>query len=120
MNVCFIYFDEIPLKDNNKFTLNFFNEDMIQKISFNKITNYYIASLDCNLILEKHIKKIRKKFEELSKISRLLLDKGDAYQLDIGWLTSSLSSILDFPSIEQKTYNLTRSLPNGFQKQALL
>ena len=37
MNVCFIYFDEIPLKDNKKFTLNFLNEDMIQKISFDKI-----------------------------------------------------------------------------------
>lgn len=61
MNVCFIYFDEIPLKDNKKFTLNFLNQDMIQKISFNKITNCYIASLDCNLILEEHIKKIRKK-----------------------------------------------------------
>ena len=61
MNVCFIYFDEIPLKDNKKFTLNFLNEDMIQKISFNKITNCYIASLDCNLILEEHIKKNQKK-----------------------------------------------------------
>ena len=61
MNMCFIYFDEIPLKDNNKFTLNFFNQDMIQKISFNKITNYYIASLDCNLILEEHIKRNQKK-----------------------------------------------------------
>ena len=36
MNPAFIYFREIPLKDNNKFTLDFSDEEFVQKINFNK------------------------------------------------------------------------------------
>ena len=61
MNPAFIYFSEIPLKDNNKFTLDFSDEEFAQKINFNKKKDYYIASLNCNLILKEDIKKIRKK-----------------------------------------------------------
>ena len=61
MNPAFIYFREIPLQDNNKFTLDFSEEEFVQKINFNKKKDYYIASLNCNLILKKYIKKIRKK-----------------------------------------------------------
>ena len=47
--------------------------------------DYYIASLDCNLILKEDIKKDKKKLiEELSQKSRVLLEKGAAYQNDIG------------------------------------
>ena len=50
-------------------------------------------SLDCNLILRKDIKKdLKKLIEELSEKSRLLLEKGSAYQNDIGdikWLTAN-------------------------------
>ena len=74
MNPNFIYFKEIALDDNNKFVLDFSDEEFIQKINFNKNFNYYIASLDCNLILKEHIKKDNKKeIEELSQKSRLLL-----------------------------------------------
>ena len=60
MNPNFIYFKEIALDDNNKFVLDFSDEEFIQKINFNKNFNYYIASLDCNLILKEHIKKVKK------------------------------------------------------------
>ena len=74
MNPDFIYFKEIAFDDNNKFVLDFSDKEFIQKINFNKIFNYYIASLDCNLILKEHIKKDNKKeIEELSQKSRLLL-----------------------------------------------
>ena len=36
MNAVFIYFREIPLKDNKKFTLDFSDEEFIQKINLNK------------------------------------------------------------------------------------
>ena len=35
MNPAFIYFGEIPLKENNKFTLDFSGDEFVQKINFN-------------------------------------------------------------------------------------
>ena len=106
MNPAFIYFREIPLKDNNKFTLDFSDEEFVQKINFNKKTHYYIASLDCYLILKEEIKKDKKKLiEELSEISRKLIEKGAAYHVDIGYLTSQLSNIYDVPNIKNLTLN---------------
>ena len=35
--------------------------------------------------------------EELSAKSRLLLEKGAAYQNDIGWLTSTTADYYNFP-----------------------
>ena len=57
----FIYFKEIPFNDNNKFVLDFSDEEFVQKVYFDKNINYYIASLDCNLILKEEIKKDKKK-----------------------------------------------------------
>ena len=105
MNPAFIYFREIPLKDNNKFTLDFSDEEFVQKINFNKKKDYYIASLNCNLILKEDIKKDKEKMiEELSEKSRLLLEKGAAYQNDIGWLTSYIADYYNFPGFGV-TYN---------------
>ena len=65
-----------------------------------KKTDYYIASLDCNLILKEETKKDRKKLiEKLSEISRKLIEKGAAYQVDIGYLTSNLSYMYIMRSI---------------------
>ena len=36
MNPAFIYFREIPLKYKNKFTLDFSDEELVQKINFDK------------------------------------------------------------------------------------
>ena len=105
MNPAFIYFREIPLKDNNKFTLDFSDEEFVQKINLNRKKDYYIASLNCNLILKEDIKKNKKKLiEELSQKSRLLLEKGAAYQNDIGWLTSRIADYYNVPGFGV-TYN---------------
>ena len=56
----FIYFKEIPVNDNNKFVLDFSDEEFVQKVYFDKNINHYIASLDCNLILKEEIKKDKK------------------------------------------------------------
>ena len=106
MNPAFIYFREIHLKDNNKFTLDFSNEQFVQKINFNKKTDYYVASLDCNLVLKEEIKKGKKKLiEELSEISWKLTEKGPAYQVDIDYLMSQLSNIYNVPNIKNLTDN---------------
>ena len=61
MKPVFIYFREIPFDDNNnKFVLEFSDNEFVQKIDFEKNVNYYIASLDCNLILKEEIKKDKK------------------------------------------------------------
>ena len=60
MKPVFIYFGKI-LFDNNKFVLDFSDDEFVQKVDFEKNVNYYIASLDCNLILKGEIKKDIKK-----------------------------------------------------------
>ena len=40
--------------------LDFPDEEFVQKVYFDKNLNYYIASLDCNLILKEEIKKDNK------------------------------------------------------------
>ena len=85
MKPVFIYFREVPFNDNNKFVLDFSDEEFVQRVYFSKKTDYYIASLDCNLILKEYIKKDKEKIiEKLSARSRLLLQKSAAYQNDIG------------------------------------
>ena len=71
MKLVFVYFREVPFNDNNKFELDFSDEEFVQRVYFRKKTDYYIVSLDCNLILKEEIKKDRKKLiEKLSEISR--------------------------------------------------
>ena len=96
MKPVFIYFKEIPFNDNNKFVLDFSDQEIIQKVYFDKSIDYYIASLDCNLILKEGIKKDKKKIEELSQKSRLLLKKGADYQNDIEWMTSYIANYYNF------------------------
>ena len=79
MKPCFIYFEEIAISDDNKFTLDFSDQEFVQEIDF--------TSLDCNLKVKKHIHDDKKKrIEELSEKSRLLLEKGAAYQNYIDYL----------------------------------
>ena len=95
----------MPFNDNNKFVLDFSDEEFVQRVYFSKKTDYYIASLDCNLILKEYIKKDKEKMiEELSARSRLVLQKGSAYQNDFGWLTSATAGYYNFPRFGV-TYN---------------
>ena len=58
------------------------------------------------MILKEEIKKDKKKLiEELSEISRKLIEKGAAYQVDIGYLTLQLSNIYNVPNIKNLTYD---------------
>ena len=107
MKPVFIYFREVPFNDNNKFVSDFSDEEFVQKVYFSKKTDYYIASLDCNLILKEDVKKDRKNLiEELFGRSRLLLEKCADYQNDIEWLTSYFLYYYNFPGFGV-TYNFT-------------
>ena len=92
MRPCFIYFNEIKLDDNNAFTLDFSNEELKQEVSFSTKNDYFIASLNCNLIVKEHIDKKKKLIEDLSKKSRLLLEKDPTYQNDIDQIEYCINS----------------------------
>ena len=55
MKLIFIYLKEIKLGDNNKFTLDFSNTEIIYEIDFLMKNDYYITSLNCELIIKEHI-----------------------------------------------------------------
>ena len=102
MNSAFIYCKESILNDDNKFVLDFSDEEFVHEVNFLNNLNYYITSLNCNLILKnivndhKDNKDRKKLIEELSQKSRLLLEKGAAYQNDIGWMTSAIAEYFNF------------------------
>ena len=87
MNPAFIYFNEIILKDDNKFTLDFSYEEFTQEVNFVNNLDYYITSLNCKLKMKEYIHDKDQKIQELSKKSRLLLEKGPAHQNDFDYLT---------------------------------
>ena len=110
MNSTFIYCKESILNDDNKFVLDFSDEEFVQEVNFLNNLNYYITSLNCNLILKnivndhKDNKDRKKLIEELSQKSRLLLKRGAAYQNDIGWMTSAIAGYFNFLGLGA-TYN---------------
>ena len=87
MNPAFIYFDEIILKDDNKFTLDFSDKEFIQEVNFINNLDYDITSLNCKLKAKEYIGNKDQRIKELFKKSRLLLEKGPAYQNYIDYLT---------------------------------
>ena len=99
MRPILIYFKETHLDENNKFTLDFSDQEFVQEIDFLSKNKYYITSLNCKLKLKEYIhedEKIKKLFEK----SRLLLEKGTAYLCDIDYLMLILEwYIKDYNSI---------------------
>ena len=67
MKPVFIYFKEIVLDDNNKFTLDFSTTEFIYKIDFLTKNDYYVSSLNCNLIVKKYIYKKRNYLKNYQK-----------------------------------------------------
>ena len=82
-----IYFREVHLGENNKFTLDFSDQKFVQETEFVSENKYYITSLNCKIKLKDYIHE-DEKIKKLSEKSRLLLEKGTAYLCDIDYLTS--------------------------------
>ena len=51
----FIYFKELLLGENNKFTLDFSDEEFVQEVDFLSKNEYYIASWNCKLNVKEYI-----------------------------------------------------------------
>ena len=86
MKPVLIYFREVHLGENNKFTFDFSDQEFVHEIEFLSENTYYIASLNCKLKLKVYIHE-GKTIEKLSEKSRLLLDKGAVYLCDNDYLT---------------------------------
>ena len=85
MKPVLIYFGEMYLDENNKFTLDFPDHEFVREIVFLSKNKYYITSLNCKLKLKEYIRE-DEKIKKLSAKSRLLLEKGAAYLCDIDYL----------------------------------
>ena len=63
----FIYFREMPLYENDKFTLDFSDEEFVEEIEFLSKNKYYITSLNCKLKLKEYIYDKDEKIKKLSE-----------------------------------------------------
>ena len=110
MNPIFIYQNEAKLDYNNKFTIDFIDNEYVNYIKFFQKNQYYISSLNCNIT--KANKKItsfkgsQSDVDKLSKASRELLDKGAASKNDITYMTSFLTSNFNLPDVAPQKYKL--------------
>ena len=100
MKPSFIYFKEIPFNDNNKFVLDFSDEEFVQKVYFDKNINYYILSLVCNLILKEEIKKIKKKLKNFLKKVGFYQKKAPLIKMTLGGCLQLLLIITIFQDLE--------------------
>ena len=110
MNPIFIYQNEAKLDYNNKFTIDFIDNDFVNYIKFFQKNQYYISSLNCN-ITKANKKKVtfqgsQSVVNELSKTSRELLDKGAASKNDITYVTSFLTPNFNLPNLAPQKYKL--------------
>ena len=110
MNPIFIYQNEAKLDSNNKFTIDFIDEEVVNLVSFFSKNQYYISSLNCN-ITKANKKKVsftgsQALVNDLSTISRELLDKGPTLKNDIDYVTATLTDNYDLPEIVPQKYKI--------------
>ena len=110
MNPIFIYQNEAKLHDNNRFTIDFIDEEVVNFVSFFSRNQYYISSLNCN-VTKANKKKVsftgsKDLADDLSKLSRELLDKGPTLKNDIDNVTATLTDNYDLPEIAPQKYNI--------------
>ena len=106
MNPIFIYQNEAVLKGNNKFSIDFVDDQIVNFVSFTTNNQYYISSLNCNITKASKRKVTFSGTEalvaDLSKTSRELLDKGTNSKNDITFVTSTLTEIMIFLKLHLK------------------
>ena len=67
MKPIFFYFKEIPLEANNKLTLDFSNMKLIYQINFPLENDYYITTMNCNLVIVNNYGDV---IDNIKKLSR--------------------------------------------------
>ena len=95
MEPILFYFKGTPLEGNDKFTLDFSNTKLVHHKNFSTDNDYYITTMNCNLVIANNLLD---NVKELSTKSWLLLQKGLAYQFDLSLIELALS----FPGVEKK------------------
>ena len=110
MNPVLIYQNEAMLDYNNKFTIDFVDNNNVNHINFLRKNQYYIASLNCN-ITKPNKRKVtfegsKSLVDELSETSRDLLTKGPASKNDIDYMVSSLTQNFNLPDLAPQKYKL--------------
>ena len=110
MNPIFIYQNEAKLDNNNKLTIDFIDEEVINLVSFFSKNQYYISSLNCN-ITKANKKKVsftgsKALANDLSTISRELLDKDPTLKNDIDYVTTTLTENYNLPEIAPQKYKI--------------
>ena len=109
MNPIFIYQNEVALDNNNKFTIDFVDGEIVNLISLSAKKQYYISTLNCNISKANKRKVTFTGTEalanDLSIISRELLDKGSNSKNDIDYVTATLDNY-DLPEIAPQKYNI--------------
>ena len=125
MNPIFIYQNEAKLDSNNKFTIDFIDEEVVDLVSFFSKNQYYISSLNCN-ITKANKKKVSftgstALVNDLSTISRELLDKGPTLKNNIDYVTATLTDNYNLPEIAPQKYKVVLDLKvindNSFRYQ---
>ena len=110
MNPIFIYQNEVVLDNNNKFTIDFVDGEIVNSIAFFAKKQYYISTLNCN-ISKANKRKVtftgtEALVNDLFVISRELLDKGSNSKNDIDYVTATLTDNYDLPEIAPQKYNI--------------
>ena len=91
MNPVFIYQNEIDLDSDDKFTIEFIDNNINTFIDLKKDYQYHVCSLNCNIKKKnKTLTTFEDSEEDIKKLSELsseLLSKGTAFQNDIAFQT---------------------------------
>ena len=110
MNPVFIYQNEIDLDSNDKFTIEFIENNINNFIDLKKDYQYHICSLNCNIKKgNKTVTTFGESEEDIKKISEIsneLLSKGAAFNNDIDYVTTELLKMYNLPDIAPQKYKL--------------
>ena len=101
MEPIFFYFKETPVGVDNKFTLDFSNNELIYQINFTTKNDYYITTMNCDLVIANDYGGLLDNIKKLQIKSQLLLEKGAAYQFDLSLAGLAVS----FPGMNKKKIN---------------
>ena len=69
MKPIYFYFKETPLDANNKFKLDFSDTELIYQINFTPKNDYYITTMNCNLIIAHNYRDVRQDMKYVSEKS---------------------------------------------------
>ena len=75
MEPIYFYFKETPLDANNKSTLDFSNTDLVYQINFSPKNDYYITTINCNLIITNDYGDVTQDIKDLSEKKLIIARK---------------------------------------------